>query len=201
MLKKLVAFIRAKFGTFAARNTSVEDQYTEAGNRLIDEIHKLKTRSVTSRKEKVRLLELSREKTARQEAKEKEIKYLMKTNPTQDLTTHVKLAILYRNTAAALKKKADEIDGIQESIAEAVIKLDDERQSLAVKLEFIREARSVDAMGIESVEDVVLSAGLTSVDVETILRRVDTFNSDQIPAEIQATSADVAEYLESLKAQ
>lgn len=201
MLKKLVAFIRAKFATFAARNTTVEDQYTEAADRLIDEIHKLKTRSVTSRKEKVRLLELSREKTARQEAKEKEIKYLMKTNPTQDLTTHVKLAILYRNTAAALKKKADEIDGIQESIAEAVIKLDDERQSLAVKLEFIREARSVDAMGIESVEDVVLSAGLTSVDVETILRRVDTFNSDQIPAEIQATSADVAEYLESLKAQ
>ncbi len=198
MLKKIVEFIRAKLGTFTARNTSVEDQYTAAANRLIDEIHKLRTRYETSKAEKVRLTKAANDKRERQASKEKEIKHFMATEPDRDLTMHVKLAILYRNTAAALDKKAAEIDGIQASIKEAVVKLDDERQNLSVKLEFIRESRAVNSMGIDSVEDVILSSGLTSVDVETILRRVDTFNGEQVPAEVQATSADVAEYLASL---
>lgn len=198
MLKKIVEFIRAKFSTFAARNTTLEDQYTMAANRLIDEIHKLQTRFETSKSEKVKLLKLAEEKRAAQASTDKQIRHLRQTQPETDLSTHVKLAILYRNTSAALEKKAAEIDGIQESIKSAVVKLDDERQALAVRLTYIREVKSVDSMGIESVEDVMLSAGLTSVDVETILRRVDTFNSEQIPAEIKSTDADVAEYMANL---
>lgn len=199
MLKKIVEFIRAKFATFASRNTSVEDRYNQAANSLIDEIHKLRTRFETSKAEKVKLTKLAREKRQREEQKQKEIKHLLATDPTVDVTVHAQLAILYRNTAVALDKKAAEIDDIQKSIKEAVVELDNQRQNIAVKLEFIREARSVNSMGIDSVEDVVLSAGLTNVDVETILRRIDTFNGEQIPAEVQTTSADVAEYLASLK--
>lgn len=199
MLKKIVEFIRAKFATFASRNTSVEDRYNQAANSLIDEIHKLRTRFETSKAEKVKLTKLAAEKRQREEQKQKEIKHLLSTDPTVDVTVHAQLAILYRNTAVALDKKAVEIDDIQKSIKEAVVELDNQRQNIAVKLEFIREARSVNSMGIDSVEDVVLSAGLTNVDVETILRRIDTFNGEQIPAEVQTTSADVAEYLASLK--
>lgn len=201
MLNKLVAFIRAKLGTFMSRNTSVEDQYTEAANILIDKIHVLQTRFVNSKAEKVRLKALAEEKRTRQAAKEKEIIYLSKTQPTTDLTTHLKLSLLYRNTAKALDKKADEIDGLQEEIKSAVVKLDDQRADLAVKLEYIREARSADSLGLESVADVIKSAELTGVDVETILRRVDTFNISEVPAEIQTTSADVAEYLEELRSR
>lgn len=201
MLKKLVEFIRAKFASFSARNTTLEDRYTQAANALIDQIHLLKTRLETSKAEKVKLTKLAREKRTRQESKEKEIKYLMETQPTTDLTTHVKLALLYRNTAAALDVKAAEIDEIQAKIKETVVELDDKRQDIAVKLEYIREAKSVDTLGIDSVEDVILSAGLTEVDVDTILRRVDTFNGESVPAEIQTTSADIAEYLESLKSK
>lgn len=201
MLKKLVAFIRAKLGTFMSRNTSVEDQYTEAANILIDKIHVLQTRFVNSKAEKVRLKALAEEKRTRQASKEKEIIHLSKTQPTTDLTTHLKLALLYRNTAKALDKKADEIDGLQEEIKSAVVKLDDQRADLAVKLEYIREARSADSLGLESVADVIKSAELTGVDVETILRRVDTFNTSEVPAEIQTTSADVAEYLEELRSR
>lgn len=199
MLKKIVEFIRAKFATFASRNTSVEDRYNQAANSLIDEIHKLRTRFETSKAEKVKLTKLAAEKRQREESKRKEIKHLLETDPTVDVTVHAQLAILYRNTAAALDKKAMEIDDIQKSIKEAVVELDNQRQNIAVKLEFIREARSVNSMGIDSVEDVVLSAGLTNVDVETILRRIDTFNGEQIPTEVQTTSADVAEYLAALK--
>lgn len=199
MLKKIVEFIRAKFATFASRNTSVEDRYNQAANSLIDEIHKLRTRFETSKAEKVKLIKLAAEKRQREEQKQKEIKHLLATDPTVDVTVHAQLAILYRNTAVALDKKAAEIDDIQKSIKEAVVELDNQRQNIAVKLEFIREARSVNSMGIDSVEDVVLSAGLTNVDVETILRRIDTFNGEQIPTEVQTTSADVAEYLASLK--
>ena len=48
ILKKLVEFIRSKFGTFVAQNTSIEDQYTMAANRIIDEITKLRTTHVKS---------------------------------------------------------------------------------------------------------------------------------------------------------
>ena len=197
ILKKLVEFIRAKLGTFVARNTTIEDQYTRAANSIIDEIHKLRTRFVTAEREIKAKRDLAAENDAKAESKEKEIRHIMANNPAQDVTTLAKLGLLYRRTAAALRSKAQELEEMKLEITKTVVALDDQRQDLAVKLEYIRETQKANSMGLDTGADIIESAELAKVDVQTIISRIDTFNTT--PAGVETTSADVAEYLESLK--
>lgn len=194
ILKKIFEFIRTKLGTAIAKNTSVEDQYTLGANRIIDEITKLRTTHVKSVNEEKRLRTLAKEKDSLAESKEREIRNLHQQGV--DVTTHAKLGLLYRRTSAALTAKADEYVGMRAQIEETVVKLDDQRQDLAVKLEYIRETRNASALGISSADDVIEIANLAKVDVDAIIMKVDTFSGAQPGTE--TTSADVEEYLASL---
>ena len=197
ILKKIVEFIRAKLGTFVARNTSIEDQYVKAADSIIDEIHKLRTRHVTATREIKAKRDLADENDAKAESKEKEIRFELANNPQKDVTTLAKLGLLYRRTAGALRQKAIELEEMKSEIARTVVTLDDQRQDLAVKLEFIRETQKANSMGLDTGADIIESAELAKVDVQTIISRIDTFNTT--PAGVETTSADVAEYLASLK--
>ncbi|ARW57559.1 hypothetical protein [Serratia phage X20] len=199
ILKKIVEFIRAKLGTFISHNTSIEDQYTVAANRIIDKIDQLRKRHVTSKKEIIRLNKLAEEKDQNAATKEREIRHILTTSPSTDVTTHAKLGLLYRRTAGALRVKATELVAMQEEIERTVVALDDQRADLAVKLEFIRESNAANSMGLSTAEDIVETAELAKVDVDTIISRIDTFNGSNATG-VETTSADVAEYIESLKA-
>lgn len=198
ILKKIVAFIRLKLGTFVTRNTTVEDQMTQAAERIISEVHKLKTRHVTANKEITTKRAQADEKDKQAESKEKDIRFILSQNPDADVTTHAKLGLLYRRTAQALRLKADELKAMIVQIEDTVVALDEQRQDLKVKLEYIRETRNANSMGLDNMSDIVESAELMKVDVETTLTRIDTFNTT--PVGIETTSADLAEYLASLKA-
>lgn len=195
ILKKIVEFIRAKLGSFVARNVTVEDQYTQAANLLIDKITMLRTSHVKSVNEEKRIRALAAEKVTLAESKEKEIKRLMANG--QPVGTHAKLGLLYRRTSEALLKKADEYVGMRNEIEAKVVELDDARQDLAVKLEFIRETRSAAALGVATAEDVTEIAALAKVAVDDTLMKVDTFHTAE-PGTV-TTEADVEEYLASLK--
>ena len=82
-------------------------------------------------------------------------------------------------------------------IEQKVVELDDARQDLAVKLEFIRETRSAAALGVATAEDVTEIAALAKVAVDDTLMKVDTFHTAE-PGTV-TTEADVEEYLASLK--
>lgn len=195
ILKKLVAFIRAKLGTFVAKNTTVEDQYTEAANILIDKITQLRVSHVKSVNEEKRILALAIEKDKLAESKEKEIRRLIAEN--MNVETHAKLGLLYRRTAAALREKAAGYAGMREEIERKVVELDDARLDLAVKLEYIRETRSAADLGISSADDVIELASLAKVSVDDITMKVETFNGAEPGT--TTTTADVQEYLASLK--
>ncbi|UJD05522.1 hypothetical protein PWKp16_00175 [Klebsiella phage PWKp16] len=195
ILKKLVAFIRAKLGTFVAKNTTVEDQYTEAANILIDKITQLRVSHVKSVNEEKRILALAIEKDKLAESKEKEIRRLIAEN--MNVETHAKLGLLYRRTASALREKAAGYAGMREEIERKVVELDDARLDLAVKLEYIRETRSAADLGISSADDVIELASLAKVSVDDITMKVETFNGAEPGT--TTTTADVQEYLASLK--
>lgn len=195
ILKKIVEFIRAKLGTAIANNTTVEDQYTHGANLIIDKIKQLKISHVKSINEEKRIRALADEKNALALSREKEIRRLLVEGV--DVTTHAKLGLLYRRTAEALIKKADDYVGMRKEIEAKVVELDDKRLDLAVKLEYIRETRSANALGIATAEDVIEIASLAKVEVEDTLMKVETFNSS-IPG-TETTSADVADYIASLK--
>ncbi|MGQ3469502.1 hypothetical protein, partial [Xanthomonas campestris] len=137
ILKKLVEFIRSKFGTFVAQNTSVEDQYTTAANRIIDEITKLRTTHVKSVNEEKRLLKLADEKDQAGASKERVVRRLLSEGAPFE--TLAKLGLLYRRTATALLEKAGEYKEMRAQIEQTVVMLDELRLDLAVTLEYIRE--------------------------------------------------------------
>lgn len=200
IIKKLLTFISTKLGTFISRNTTIEDQYTKAANRIIDQIDQLRKRFVTAGTQRADLLALASVKDSSADSKEREIKHIMKTSPSTDVTTHAKLGLLYRRSAHALRAKAAELDSMQDEIKVKVNSLDSQREDLAVKLEFIRESNSANSMGISTVADVIETAELAKIDVDTIISRIDTFNGKNATG-IESTSADVAEYLNSLKSE
>lgn len=197
ILKKIVEFIRIKLGAFMTKNTSVEDQMTHAAEQIISEVHKLKTRHVTATREINDKTKAAAEKDAQAESKEKEIRRILAENPNADVQTHAKLGLLYRRTAEALRNKAAELKQMLTEIETTVVALDDQREDLKVKLEYIRETRAANSMGLDNVADIIESASLMKVDVQTTLSRIDTFNTT--PVGIETTTADLQEYLESLK--
>lgn len=197
LLKSIIEFLRTKFGTFVNKNTTVEDQYIKAGNTILNEIQKLQTRWVTAGREITEKHRQAKEKDELAAQKERQIKFALGQNSSADVTLDAKLGLLYRRTATALRGKADELAEMRSEIEGTVVQLDDERNKIKSALEFIKATKDVDSLGLDSMADVIESAGLTKVDVEATLRRIDTFNTK--PAGIETTSADVAEYLESLK--
>lgn len=194
-LKKLVEFIRSKLGTAMAKNLSIEDQYTQAASTLIDKITELQTAHVKSVNEEKRIRALADEKDQLAASKEREIRKLIADGA--DVQVHAKLGLLYRRTAKQLRKKADDYVEMRNEIKLKVKELDDSRQELAVKLEYIRETRKVSALGIATADDVVEIAALTKIDIEDTLMRVETFKGPQVG--VDTTSADIEEYINSLK--
>lgn len=197
ILKKIVEFIRIKLGTFVTKNVTVEDQMTQAAEQIIAEVHKLKTRHVTAKREITEKEAQAVQKDAAAESKEKEIRRLLAENPNANVDTHAKLGLLYRRTAQALRSKATDLTNMLVEIENTVVALDDQREDLKVKLEYIRETRNANSMGLDNVADIVESASLMKVDVETAMSRIDTFNTT--PVGIETTTADLQEYLASLK--
>lgn len=196
ILKKLVEFIRAKLGTFMTKNLTVEDQYSQAATMIIDEITKLRTKHVLSINEEKRLNTLADEKEKAAISKEREIRRLLAEGA--DVTTHAKLGLLYRRTAEGLRNKAKEYVSMRAEIESTVVALDNQRIDLSAKLDYIRETAVAGALGINTADDVVEIANLMNVKVQDILMKVDTFHSAPVGSE--TTTADLNEYLESLKA-
>lgn len=193
-IKKVAEFIRTKLSTFVTKNTSVEDQYTQAANRIISEITKLETVHVKSVNEEKRLRKLAKEKEVQAATKDREIRKLVAENIP--VVTHAKLAILYRRTATALSEKAEALVGMRAEIESAVVELDNQRQDLAVKLEYIRETRNAEALGITCGDDVIELAALTKVDINDVMMRIETFHGDK---QTEVTSVEVEDYINSLK--
>lgn len=196
-LKKLVAFIRAKLTSFMSRNLSVEDQYIQAAESVIDEVHKLRTRHVTATTD-IRDFEKRRdEKVAAAESVEKDIRYRLSQSAEADVTTQAKLGILHRRMAEAFDTKIVELRNMKIEIEKSVVDLDDVRKDLQSKLEVYRVQREANALGLGTAEDVIDSANLSKIDVETHITRIQTFNSE--PTNAVTTSADIAEYLANLQ--
>lgn len=192
-LKNLWNFISTKLNSFFKKNLSAQDQMTAAAETLISEIKRLKTVFAKSETEEKRIRALVVEKTKQAAAKDEEIKRLVKEG--LPVTTHAKLAILFRRTADALLAKADDLVTMRGEIAKAVVEMDNQRQDLAVKLEYIRETKAANELGITCTDDVVELAALTKIDIEDTMMRIETFNGDR---QTEVTSAEVQNYINSL---
>lgn len=197
ILKQIIAFIRAKMGTFMTKNLSVEDQYIQAADSIIDEVHKLKTRHVTAGTDIRKFTDKANEKIAAAESIEKDIRFTLQQDPNADVTSKARLGILNRRMAEAFQNKVQELISMKSEIERTTVELDDVRKDLQAKLEVCRAQREAAAMGLGTSEDVAESAALVKIDVESHITRIKTFNAE--PAVSATTNADIDEYLANLR--
>lgn len=196
MFKKIAAFVKTKLSVAVQNSLTVEEQYHAAADELIKKIFELKKRHVTIGTEIGNLEKTRAAKEEQKERKVKEIKFLMKQGT--NVETHAKLAMLYARHAEAIAKRIQELLAARDAIDEAVVDLEDRRVDLAVKLELIRETRAAGEMGVSTEDDVFQIAALTSLNVDEVIMRVQTFTGETVD-NAHVSNAEVAEFLESLK--
>lgn len=198
-IKKVTDFFKTKTEVAMVKNISVEEQYTAAALKIIQEIEKLRKRDVTARSDIKKFLALAGEKQIAKENKDAEILRIRKNNPVADVSTHVKLALLYKHSSEQYAKNAKELEDMLKSIAITVVALSDKRDDFSVRLELLRETEKAKAMGLSSVDEVIESAAFLDIDVETILSKVEVVHGPQNNQIID--NSKMEEYLTELEAK
>lgn len=197
MIKKLFSFLNNKVETVIEKNTSPEDAWRSAARILIKEIDRLQHTRITANHEIVKLSKKVVEHKALHESKEAEIKKLLAAS--QEVSnSHYILALQHRNIWQGLKEKINELFEMNKQIDLSVVELDKKLADVKMNLEIIELNKQTESLGLTVPEDVIASVGHTSVNVDTIVTKIDVLLGGKNAASV--TSADVSAYIEALKA-
>lgn len=193
---KLLDLFKVKRSAFVAKNMSVEDSLIHAADLVITEITKLSTRYFTAESELADLDQKIEEEKSRHYDKERNLKYLISKNDPS-VKDKARLVLLLAKVIKRLEQQRDDKKALMKSLIEAGKQLKEQQASLADRLELVRETQRAESMGIVDTSDVNEAVGVTTVKVDDILMRIDTFKGKTLTEEVE--SVDVEQYLDSLK--
>lgn len=197
MFKKLMSFINNKAETAIEKNTSPEDAWRSAGRILIKEIDRLRHTRITAAHEIRKLEKKVAEHKEHHEKKEAEIKKLLAAN--QEVSnSHYILALQHRNIWQGLQDKIEDLRSMNVQIDLSVVELDKKMAEVKINLDIIELNKETENMGLTIPEDVIASVGHTTVNVDTIVTKIDVLLGGKNAASV--TSADVSAYIDALKA-
>ena len=197
MFKKMFSFLNNKVETVIEKNTSPEDAWRSAARMLIKEIDRLQHTRITATQEIAKLSKKVVEHKALHENKEAEIKKLLAAS--QEVSnSHYILALQHRNIWQGLKEKINELEEMNTQIDLSVVELDKKLGDVKMNLEIIELNKQTESLGLTVPEDVIASVGHTTVNVDTIVTKIDVLLGGKNAASV--TSADVSAYIEALKA-
>lgn len=197
MFKKMFSFLNNKVETVIEKNTSPEDAWRSAARMLIKEIDRLQHTRITATQEISKLSKKVVEHKALHENKEAEIKKLLAAS--QEVSnSHYILALQHRNIWQGLKEKINELEEMNKQIDLSVVELDKKLGDVKMNLEIIELNKQTESLGLTVPEDVIASVGHTTVNVDTIVTKIDVLLGGKNAASV--TSADVSAYIEALKA-
>ncbi|AAX78788.1 e.6 [Escherichia phage RB43] len=97
-----------------------------------------------------------------------------------------------------MKEKINELAEMNKQIDLSVVELDKKLADVKMNLEIIELNKQTESLGLTVPEDVIASVGHTSVNVDTIVTKIDVLLGGKNAASV--TSADVSAYIEALKA-
>lgn len=200
MFKRIAAFLKVKTDSAMIKNMSVQEQYESAALQIIQEIKKLRQRHVEAKGEIVRFRQIAKQKDEARAKVDSDILTVRKTSPKTDVSTRVKLALIHKHSAVQFRKKADALEEMLVQIEDTVRLYSDKRDDLAIRLELIRETKAAREAGLENVDDVLESAAMLDIDIDTILSEVQVFKGDDTTA-VNIGSSDMEDYLSQLEAQ
>lgn len=200
MFKKIAEFFKVKTDSAMIKHTTVQDHYESAALKIIEEIDKLRRRHVEAKGNINRLEQLASDKDTARAKIDRDILELRRTSPEADVSTRIKLALVYKHSADQFRKKAIAEKELMQEIESTVRTLCFKKDDLAVKLELIRERQSASEAGLENVDDIIQSSELVEVDVETILNKIQVFKGEDTSSAVIG-SGEMADYLANLEAK
>lgn len=198
MFKKIGSFFSSKVETMIEKNTSPEDAWRGAGRILIAEIDRLRHTRVSAVQEIAKMKKKVEEHKNLHTGKESEIKKLL-SSEQEVSNSHYVLALQHRNIWQGLQKKIEDLEGMNKEIDVSVVELDRKLADVKINLEIIELNKQTESLGLTVSEDVIAAVGHTSVSVDTIVTKIDVLLGGKNAASV--TSADVSEYIDSLKSK
>lgn len=194
---KLFDLLKVKRSAFVAKNMSVEESLIHAADLVISEIKKLSIRYYTAEAEVSDLNSKISAEKERHSDKERNLKFLISKNDPS-VKEKARLVLLLAKVVKRLESTRDEKLAMMESIKEAGKQLKQQQETLADRLELVRETNRAESMGISTEADVKEAVGITTVTVDDILMRLETFKGTGKSGD-EVENVDVEEYLASLK--
>ncbi|QPI17915.1 hypothetical protein POP12_123 [Pectobacterium phage POP12] len=200
MFKSIASFFKTKVNAAIENALTPEDVYRDASRQLIGEIDRLRHASITTKREIVTVESNIQKHLRLQKQKEKEIIAISRSGADVS-KSHVVLALQHKNIVEGLTAKREEMIGVNVQIAESVVELSAKLEDVKLNLDIIRLNSETSKLGLSVAEDVVAAAAHVSVNVDTLVTKVDVLLGGGAGDMTKVTSFDVDEYLKTLKAQ
>ena len=194
---KFLDMFKIKRSAIIAKSISPEESLIHAADLVISEIKKLSTRYHTAETEVYTLEKKLRDEKRRHYDKENVLKRLIeKDDPS--IKDKARLVILLAKVIKRLEEEISAKRAMMQQLVEAGKQLKAQQESLADRLEYVREMNRAKALGINTEADVKEAVGITTVTVDDILMRIETFSGKNATGD-EIESIDVEDYLNSLK--
>lgn len=195
LLKRIFSTAEANIVSGLEKLNSTEKRLNLAATKLCEEIRRLETARVTNKHEAAKLTKTAASNSDDADKRETALKGLIERGGTPDRAL-VQIILHRRRIAEALKLKAAEIQKSEVAINEAIIQLGDRLDTVKANLELIKVQRETNDLGLNLPEDIELSAGITNVDVDALVREIEVHDSTAMVN--SPTSIEIDNYLANL---
>lgn len=194
-LKRLFRSVEANVNHAVTQNINAEKQLKLAASTLCDEIRRLEHSRVSTKQRMSQLYKEADKHRADFNDREKQLKELISRGgkPTNSL---VLLVLNKKKLADALTENGHTVRDSLPKLNEAIVGLGDRLDEVKASLDLVRLKQESEDLGVLLPDDLEAVVGHTTVDVDAIIRDVETFTGHDVRS--GASTDEIDQYLASL---
>lgn len=196
LIKRIFSTVEANVVHGLDKLNDSEKRLNMAARKVSDEIRRLEEARLERNRTAAKFGRTANENTQEADRREKDLKEAISrgVEPSRPAA----LIILHRRRIAeALNQKVEEIRSGENKLNEAIIELGDKLDTIKGNLELVRIQKETHDLGLTLPEDIDYAVGLTTIDIDAMVREVEitdpSYNANS-PSTIEADN-----YLASLK--
>lgn len=188
LLKRIFTTVEANVTAGLDKLTDTEKRLNLAARKLSDEIRRLEEARVTNVRNGVKLKKTAEQNLSEAAKREEVLKDAIARGITP--TRADALIILHRRRIGeALLAQVKDIEASSDKLNGAIIQLGDKLDEVKSNLELVRVQKETNDLGLVLPEDIDYVAGMTTIDIDAILRETeiaDSGYSANSPSSIEA---------------
>ncbi|EHT1484498.1 PspA/IM30 family protein [Salmonella enterica] len=198
LLKRIFTTVEANVTAGLDKLTDTEKRLNLAARKLSDEIRRLEEARVANVRNGVKLKKTAEENLGEAAKREQILKDAI-ARGSKPARSEALIVLHRRRIGEALLAQVKDIEASSGKLNEAIIQLGDKLDEVKSNLELVRVQKETSNMGLVLPEDIDYAAGMTTIDIDAILRETeiaDSSYSANSPSSIEADN-----YLASLAAK